>query len=89
ARAALAQASAGADVVAPSGMMDGQVLAIRDALDEDGHETVAILAYAAKYVSTKSAPARFTAVSCSRATAAPSIQPRSAAAITIAYSPDT
>jgi porphobilinogen synthase len=58
ARAALAQASAGADVVAPSGMMDGQVLAIRDALDEDGHETVAILAYAAKYASALYGPFR-------------------------------
>ncbi|MEY2406832.1 MAG: porphobilinogen synthase [Acidimicrobiaceae bacterium] len=58
ARAALAQASAGADIVAPSGMMDGQVLAIRDALDEDGHETVAILAYAAKYASALYGPFR-------------------------------
>ena len=47
ARAALAQARAGADVVAPSGMMDGQVAAIRAALDGDGHDETAILAYAA------------------------------------------
>jgi porphobilinogen synthase len=58
ARAALAQADAGADVVAPSGMMDGQVLAIRDALDDDGHESVAILAYAAKYASALYGPFR-------------------------------
>ena len=47
AEVALAQADAGVDVCAPSGMMDGQVLAIRDALDEEAHEHVAILAYAA------------------------------------------
>ena len=58
ARAGLAQADAGADVVAPSGMMDGQVLAIRDALDGSGHETVAILAYAAKYASALYGPFR-------------------------------
>ncbi len=45
-RIALAQAEAGADVVAPSGMMDGQVAAIRAALDGGGHDRVAILAYA-------------------------------------------
>jgi porphobilinogen synthase len=55
---ALAQAEAGADVVAPSGMMDGQVLAIRDALDEDGRTDVAILAYAAKYASGLYGPFR-------------------------------
>src|SRR5436190_10124806 len=55
---ALAQAEAGADVVAPSGMMDGQVAAIRDALDEDGHEQVAVLAYAAKYASALYGPFR-------------------------------
>ena len=47
-RIALAQAAAGADVVAPSGMMDGQVAAIRAALDGGGHDRVAILAYAAE-----------------------------------------
>ncbi len=57
-RAALAQAAAGADVVAPSGMMDGQVLAIREALDEDGFADVAILAYAAKYASALYGPFR-------------------------------
>ncbi|GAA1136427.1 porphobilinogen synthase [Nesterenkonia lutea] len=45
------QAAAGADVVAPSGMMDGQVAVIRQALDEAGHQHVPILAYAAKYAS--------------------------------------
>ena len=45
---AVAQAGAGADVVAPSGMMDGQVGAIRAALDETGHAGTPILAYAAK-----------------------------------------
>jgi porphobilinogen synthase len=51
ARTAVSQAEAGADVVAPSAMMDGQVGAIRDALDDAGHEKVAILAYAVKYSS--------------------------------------
>jgi porphobilinogen synthase len=58
ARAALAQAAAGADVVAPSGMMDGQVAAIRRALDGDGHLEVAVLAYAAKYASSLYGPFR-------------------------------
>jgi porphobilinogen synthase len=57
-RAALAQAAAGADIVAPSGMMDGQVAAIRAALDGEGHEQVAILAYAAKYASSLYGPFR-------------------------------
>jgi porphobilinogen synthase len=57
-RVALAQARAGADVVAPSGMMDGQVGAIRAALDEAGHTEVAILAYAAKYASALYGPFR-------------------------------
>jgi porphobilinogen synthase len=55
---ALAQAEAGADVVAPSGMMDGQVAAIRTALDGAGHTGVAILAYAAKYASALYGPFR-------------------------------
>ena len=55
---AVAQASAGADVVAPSGMMDGQVMVIRDALDEADHEGTAILAYAAKYASALYGPFR-------------------------------
>jgi porphobilinogen synthase len=58
ARVALAQAAAGADVVAPSGMMDGQVAAIRAALDGDGREETAILAYAAKYASALYGPFR-------------------------------
>jgi len=58
AEVAVAQADAGADVCAPSGMMDGQVLAIRDALDADGHDDVAILAYAAKYASALYGPFR-------------------------------
>jgi porphobilinogen synthase len=55
---ALAQAAAGADVVAPSGMMDGQVGAIRRALDGGGHEEIAVLAYAAKYASALYGPFR-------------------------------
>ena len=58
AEVAIAQAEAGADIVAPSGMMDGQVLAIRDALDEESFEQVAILAYAAKYASALYGPFR-------------------------------
>ena len=58
AEVALAQADAGVDICAPSGMMDGQVLAIRDALDEEGFEEVAILAYAAKYASALYGPFR-------------------------------
>ena len=58
ARAAVAQADAGAQVVAPSGMMDGQVAAIRSALDGAGHIDVAILAYAAKYASALYGPFR-------------------------------
>jgi porphobilinogen synthase len=55
---AVAQAAAGAHVVAPSGMMDGQVAAIRSALDTAGHRDVAILAYAAKYASAFYGPFR-------------------------------
>ena len=51
ARAAVTYAEAGADIVAPSAMMDGQVRAIRDALDAGGHRDVAILAYASKLAS--------------------------------------
>ncbi|HEX2274228.1 MAG TPA: porphobilinogen synthase [Acidimicrobiales bacterium] len=57
-RVAVAQAAAGADVVAPSGMMDGQVAAIRTALDGAGYAEVAILAYAAKYASALYGPFR-------------------------------
>jgi len=55
---ARAQATAGADIVAPSGMMDGQVGAIRDALDGDGFTDTAILAYAAKFASAFYGPFR-------------------------------
>jgi len=51
ARTALSQAAAGADIVAPSAMMDGQVGAIRELLDGEGFENTAILAYAVKYAS--------------------------------------
>ncbi|GAC1312452.1 MAG: porphobilinogen synthase [Acidimicrobiales bacterium] len=57
-RVAVAQARAGVDVVAPSGMMDGQVAAIRGALDAEGHGDVPILAYAAKYASALYGPFR-------------------------------
>jgi porphobilinogen synthase len=55
---AVAQAAAGAHVVAPSGMMDGQVGAIRTALDAAGHAEVAICAYSAKYASALYGPFR-------------------------------
>ena len=57
-KAALAQAAAGAHVVAPSGMMDGQVGAIRAALDGAGHTGTAIMAYSAKYASGLYGPFR-------------------------------
>ena len=57
-RVAVAQARAGADVVAPSGMMDGQVAAVRDALDRGGFDSVAILAYSAKHASALYGPFR-------------------------------
>jgi porphobilinogen synthase len=62
-RIAIAQADAGAHVVAPSGMMDGQVGAIRAALDSTGHTNVAILGYSAKYASGEYGPFR-DAVDC-------------------------
>ncbi|MGF0118434.1 porphobilinogen synthase [Promicromonospora sp. Marseille-Q5078] len=55
---AVAQARAGAEVVAPSGMMDGQVAVIRDALDDAGFAQVSILAYSAKYASAFYGPFR-------------------------------
>src|SRR5437588_6147319 len=58
ARVAVAQADAGAHVVAPSGMMDGQVAAIRSALDGNGSVNTVILAYAAKYASALYGPFR-------------------------------
>ncbi len=57
-RAAVSQAAAGADIVAPSDMMDGRVGAIRQALDERGFEQTAIMAYAAKYCSAFYGPFR-------------------------------
>ena len=57
-RIAVAQADAGAHMVGPSGMMDGQVAAIRDALDGDGFDRVGIIAYAAKFASSFYGPFR-------------------------------
>ena len=58
AKMGVVQAESGADVVAPSGMMDGQVAVIRQALDEAGHQDIPILAYAAKYASAYYGPFR-------------------------------
>jgi porphobilinogen synthase len=58
AKIAIAQAGAGADMVAPSGMMDGQVAAIRAALDDAGQASTGILAYAAKFASSFYGPFR-------------------------------
>ncbi|NOJ58493.1 porphobilinogen synthase [Arthrobacter sp. 260] len=55
---AVAQADAGAHVLGPSGMMDGQVAVIRQALEEAGHQETAVLAYAAKYASAFYGPFR-------------------------------
>jgi porphobilinogen synthase len=57
-REALAHAEAGADIVAPSDMMDGRVAAIRNALDGAGHKDVGLLSYAAKYASSFYGPFR-------------------------------
>ena len=57
-RIAVAQAEAGAHMLGPSGMMDGQVAAIRDALDATGHDMVGIMAYAAKFASALYGPFR-------------------------------
>ena len=54
----LSHARAGADVIAPSDMMDGRIGAIRDALDENGHQNIPIMAYAAKYASAFYGPFR-------------------------------
>lgn len=54
----VSHAEAGADIVAPSDMMDGRVLAIREALEESGHTNVGILSYAAKYASSFYGPFR-------------------------------
>ncbi len=58
ARTAVSHAEAGADAVCPSDMMDGRVAAIRAALDEDGHEEIPIVSYAAKYASAFYGPFR-------------------------------
>ncbi len=62
-RTAISHAAAGADIVAPSDMMDGRVGAIREALDERGFEDTAIMAYAAKYCSAFYGPFREAAAS--------------------------
>ncbi len=62
-RAAISHAAAGADIVAPSDMMDGRVGAIRTALDERGFENTAIMAYSAKYCSAFYGPFREAAAS--------------------------
>jgi porphobilinogen synthase len=58
ARAAVLQADAGADIIAPSDMMDGRIGAIRDALDAAGHADVAIMSYATKFASAFYGPYR-------------------------------
>lgn len=58
ARTAVSHAAAGADIVAPSDMMDGRVAALRDALDKAGHSNVPIMAYAAKFASAFYGPFR-------------------------------
>ncbi|HQR36974.1 MAG TPA: porphobilinogen synthase [Blastocatellia bacterium] len=57
-RTAVSQAAAGADIIAPSGMMDGMVGAIRDALDEAGFERTPVMSYAVKYASAYYGPFR-------------------------------
>jgi porphobilinogen synthase len=63
ARVAVAQANAGADIVAPSGMMDGTIGFLRDALDEAEHENAILLSYAVKYASAYYGPFRVAAES--------------------------
>ena len=58
AKVAVSQAEAGADIVAPSDMMDGRVLAIRQALDEKGYDNVSIMSYTVKYASAYYGPFR-------------------------------
>lgn len=58
AQAAVLQAQAGADIIAPSDMMDGRIGAIRDALDANGHQDVAIMSYATKFASAFYGPYR-------------------------------
>ncbi|NPA24155.1 MAG: porphobilinogen synthase [Crenarchaeota archaeon] len=66
AKIAVAQAEAGADIVAPSGMMDGQVRAIREALDREGYSDVLIMSYSVKYASSFYGPFREAAYSSPR-----------------------
>ncbi|MFN2399074.1 MAG: porphobilinogen synthase, partial [Gemmatimonadaceae bacterium] len=66
ARAAVSHAGCGADIVAPSDMMDGRVKAIRESLDANGFSSVAILSYAAKYASAFYGPFREAAESAPR-----------------------
>ena len=66
ARTAVSQAAAGADVIAPSGMMDGQVAAIRAALDDAGYTDTAVLGYSAKFASVMYGPFRDAAGSAPR-----------------------
>jgi len=58
AETAVSQAEAGADMVAPSAMMDGQILVMRDALDDEGFDEIPIMAYSAKYASSFYGPFR-------------------------------
>lgn len=58
ARSAVSHARAGADIIAPSDMMDGRVMAIRDALDEEGFHHIPVMSYAAKYASSFYGPFR-------------------------------
>ena len=62
-KAAVCQARAGADIVAPSAMMDGQVSAIRSALDDEGYRDTPIMGYSAKYASAFYGPFRVAAES--------------------------
>ncbi|MEB3859595.1 MAG: porphobilinogen synthase [Desulfurococcales archaeon] len=66
AKIAVSHAEAGADFVAPSGMMDGQVAAIREALDREGYSNVGIMAYSVKYASSFYGPFRLVAGSAPR-----------------------
>jgi porphobilinogen synthase len=58
AKVAVSQAQAGADMIAPSDMMDGRILAIRNALNENGYSNVSIMSYAVKYASAYYGPFR-------------------------------
>ncbi|MEG2939671.1 MAG: porphobilinogen synthase, partial [Oscillospiraceae bacterium] len=58
AKIAVSHAAAGADIVAPSDMMDGRILALRNALDGSGFENISIMSYAVKYASSFYGPFR-------------------------------